>query len=108
MPAEMPPEVVTLYTRAGCHLCDEALRVLQKVQAQQFFELEIVDISEDPILRARYRMDIPVVVYREERLFRHRVDAERLARLLREGRQAAHTTGIQKGPSGSSGPPRRG
>ncbi|HLT31313.1 MAG TPA: glutaredoxin family protein [Myxococcaceae bacterium] len=91
-------EVVTLYTRAGCHLCDEALGVLREVQAQHAFELKIVDISEDAILLARYRMDIPVVVFREERLFRHRVDAERLARLLQELGEASNTTGLQKGP----------
>jgi glutaredoxin len=108
MSDQNPPEVVTLYTKPGCHLCDEALRDLREVQAQQFFELEIVDISEDAILRARYRMDIPVVVFREERLFRYRVDAERLARLLREGREATNATDDQKGPSGSTEPPPRG
>lgn len=97
-------EVVTLYTRPGCHLCDEALALLRQVQARQPFELQIVDISQDAILRARYRMDIPVVVFREERLFRHRVDAERLSRLLREGERGTDTTGDQKGSDQGEAP----
>ena len=45
--ATKPPAVnVTLYTREGCHLCDEAVRVLLK----HGIEPELVDIDADDLL----------------------------------------------------------
>ena len=37
---------ITLYTRAGCHLCEEAERVLRQEQAAAGFGLELVDIDQ--------------------------------------------------------------
>ena len=45
---------ITLYTRAGCHLCEEAERVLRAEQAARPFRLELVDIDRDPELARRY------------------------------------------------------
>jgi len=41
---------VTLYTRAGCHLCEEAERVLTAERAATAFHLELVDVDRDPVL----------------------------------------------------------
>ena len=45
---------VTLYTRAGCHLCEEAERVLRAEQARSGFRLDAVDVDADPELARRY------------------------------------------------------
>jgi glutaredoxin len=45
---------VTLYTRTGCHLCEEAERVLRQEQPAAGFGLELVDIDRDPALARRY------------------------------------------------------
>jgi hypothetical protein len=50
-----------LYTRPGCHLCEEALGELHRLQARQPHELELVDISDDPDLEQRYGERIPVL-----------------------------------------------
>ena len=54
--------VVTLYSRAGCHLCDEARERLQALRRQGArFELREVDIESDERLHRRMLELIPVV-----------------------------------------------
>lgn len=74
--------VVTLYGREGCHLCDEARDVLEALRARAAFELEEVDIESDPALHARYLERIPVVAVDGEELSDFFVDAEGLLRKL--------------------------
>ncbi|MGH2993601.1 MAG: glutaredoxin family protein [Solirubrobacterales bacterium] len=53
---------VTLYTRPGCHLCDEAREQLLEIRgAGPGFELREIDIEQDERLHARYLERIPVV-----------------------------------------------
>ena len=61
------PLIVTLYTRAGCHLCDEAKKpVTRAVAATADATLQIVDIAGHPALEARYGERIPVVAVQTE------------------------------------------
>jgi glutaredoxin len=54
---------VTLYTRSGCHLCDEALELLRSsARSAQFLpEPELIDIDQDPELVALYGDKVPVL-----------------------------------------------
>jgi hypothetical protein len=52
---------VVLYHAQGCHLCEVALEVVLEVQAEEPFELELVDIGGVPELESAYRTRIPVV-----------------------------------------------
>ena len=52
---------VTLYTRAGCCLCDEAKHVLNSARRRAGFELEEIDIDADPELRRQYNDEVPVI-----------------------------------------------
>ena len=75
---------VTLYTRRGCHLCDDAKVVLEAVRLERLFELAVIDIDGDPSLAARYTNDVPVIVVDGRMAFKHRLTADALrARLLR-------------------------
>ncbi len=76
--------LVTLYSKPGCHLCDDALRVLQRVQKLQPFALEEINIQEDPALLAEYGEQIPVVMLNGTFLFEYTVDEARLRQLLKE------------------------
>ena len=77
---------VTVYTRAGCHLCEEAERVVRAEQAAGGFRLELVDIDRDPELVRRYGVRVPVVAVDGEELFQYEVPADLLrARLARAG-----------------------
>jgi glutaredoxin len=53
---------VTLYSKAGCHLCDEAREHLEDLAADFPLDISEVDIRRDPELFERYRYRIPVIV----------------------------------------------
>ncbi len=74
---------VTLYTRPGCCLCDDAKAAMYAAGVSDEFELEEVNIDLDPELRARYTNDIPVVLVDGVKAFKHRVSSEEFARKLR-------------------------
>jgi glutaredoxin len=80
-------KTVTLYSRPGCHLCDEARAALDRVRLSAPFALEEVDIETDDVLHARYLERIPVVALDGEELFDYFVDETALVwRILyREG-----------------------
>jgi len=65
---------VVLYTRDGCHLCDEARRVIEGVGAIVPFTLTEVDIETDDALIRDYGIRIPVVAVNGEELFEISVD----------------------------------
>ena len=69
---------VTLYTRAGCHLCEEAERVLTAERAATAFHLELVDVDRDPVLQRRYGVRVPVVAVDDVELFEYEVPADLL------------------------------
>ncbi len=76
------PHTITLYTRAGCHLCDEAKAVITPLLPQFGATLREVDIDRDPILRDRYTDDVPVVFVGSHLFAKHCVDAAQLRRAL--------------------------
>lgn len=73
---------VVFYTRAGCHLCDDAKGVVDAVRRRVAFDLEVVDIDTDPALVARFNDEVPVVFVDGKKAFKYRVDAARLERLI--------------------------
>ena len=73
---------MTLYRRPGCHLCDDARVVLDRVRADLPFELVERDISLDDALHRRYLERIPVVAVDGEDAFDLFVDEAELRRML--------------------------
>jgi hypothetical protein len=51
----------TLYVRAGCHLCEQALADLERLRQRHPHEVRVVDINNDAELEARYGLRIPVL-----------------------------------------------
>jgi glutaredoxin len=77
---------VTLYTRAGCHLCEAAAAVLEAERGRSRFALEVVDVDADPELERRYGVRVPVVAIDGMEEFQYEVPADLLrARLGRNG-----------------------
>ena len=72
--------VVTLVQAEGCHLCEGARRVIERVRAEIPFELEEVDIAGDDELEASYRERIPVVLVDGEEAFTYFVTPDGLRR----------------------------
>lgn len=73
----MKPHVI-VYSRPGCHLCDDAKNVIEEVKQEVDLTLEEVNIENDLDLLQKYRFDIPVITINGVEAFRHRVDASRL------------------------------
>jgi glutaredoxin len=78
--------VITLYGKPGCHLCDDARAVVERVREQHPFELREVDVSLDPQLNRAYGERIPVVEVDGEELFEYFVDESSLVRRVEDGR----------------------
>jgi glutaredoxin len=73
---------VVLYTRPGCHLCDDARAVLERVRAATPFELVERDIDADDRLLRAYLERIPVVEIDGREAFELFVDEAELRRML--------------------------
>lgn len=67
---------VVIYGRPGCHLCDDALIVIERVRQTAAFELAQVDIESDEQLFKRYLEKIPVVTVNGVELFQYYVDEQ--------------------------------
>ena len=81
-----PPPTVTLYSRPGCHLCDDARAAIERVGERAALVLEEIDITGDDALHRSYLERIPVVEVAGEELFEFFVDEAALeARLYRLG-----------------------
>jgi glutaredoxin len=87
-PPETPTETleVTLYTRAGCHLCEEAKSQMAPLLLEFGARLREVDIDADPQLRELYNLDVPVIFLAGRKVAKHRVDLKQLKRQLQEAR----------------------
>ena len=52
---------VTVYSRQGCHLCDDAENVLESLREELNFEIEVIDIDDDAELVKLYSDQVPVI-----------------------------------------------
>ena len=73
---------ITLYTRPGCHLCDDARAVVERVCADVGESFEEVDITTDDDLEDRFGEDIPVTFVDGRQHDFWRVDETRLRAAL--------------------------
>ncbi len=64
--------------RHGCHLCDDMLLALESIKTRQPFELEVIDISGDETLEARYGTRVPVLQGETEEICYYFLDEEAL------------------------------
>jgi glutaredoxin len=75
---------VTLYTRPGCHLCEEAKWQIAPLLAEFGARLREVNIDADPKLRDLYNLDVPVIFLGDRKVAKHRVDPTQFKRQLLE------------------------
>ena len=79
----MKKPIVTIYTRPGCHLCDDAKAAIEASACAGEYLLEEINIDEHPTLRERYGYDIPVIFINGVKAFKHRVESNEFKRKLR-------------------------
>ena len=77
--------VVTLYGKPDCCLCDEAKAAIDAVRAERPFELQQVDVTQDPELERRYGERLPVVAIDGVDAFELHVDPSQLTARLDAG-----------------------
>ena len=73
---------VIIYSRPGCHLCDEAKAAIQNAGCSDRFSLEEINIESDDDLLRKYKYDIPVVMIDGVEAFRHRVNVAEFKEFL--------------------------
>lgn len=71
-----------LYSKPGCHLCDEMKTVVAKVAGRFGVDVKEVDISADPDLIQRYGEQIPVLMLDGKKIAKYRISEKELARRL--------------------------
>ncbi len=75
-------KTVTLYTKLGCHLCEDAEAVLAAVGGRRPFHLVRRYITDDPADYEQYKHDVPVILVDGVEIARHRLTPERLLAAL--------------------------
>jgi glutaredoxin len=75
---------LTIYSRPGCHLCDEMKAIVRRVAASADapIDIEEVDISTDPGLEARYGLEIPVLLVDGKKAAKYRVSEADLRKIV--------------------------
>ena len=78
---------ITIYSKPGCHLCDEMKHVVLGVSKTVPMTIEEVDISTDPELDSRYGLEIPVLLVDGQKAAKYRIADGELRRILEARRQ---------------------
>ena len=77
----MKPQV-TLYTRAGCCLCDDAKQVIAAARPAIDFDYAEIDIDADPDLVRLYNDEVPVITINSRKAFKYKININEFLRKL--------------------------
>lgn len=75
---------VILYTRPGCHLCEEAKAAIAPLLSEVHATLREINVDTDAGLQERYGSDVPVIFIGEKKAAKHRVDVAQFRKQLRD------------------------
>lgn len=79
-----PGPRVVIYSRPGCHLCEEAKKVIEASGYREEYTLEEINIESDAELLRRYRYDIPVITINGEEAFKYTVSASEFVEKMKQ------------------------
>jgi len=85
------PLEVTLYSRPGCHLCEEARAILLPLLREFGATLREVNIDEDAELTRQFGQEIPVIFIGERKAAKYRVNPQHFRRQLEDARARAES-----------------
>lgn len=77
-----PPQI-RLLRREDCPLCDEAEAILENLQGELTFSLDLIDVDEDTQLRLTYGDRVPVALHDDEELFDLQAGAAQMQAAIR-------------------------
>ena len=79
--------MVTVYSRHGCHLCEDAVKTLESLREELAFDIEIIYIDGDTELEKLYGNEVPVIHINGEHHDFYKVDPERFRTSLEKHRR---------------------
>lgn len=79
---------IEIYSKKGCHLCDEAKEKLREFAGRYPLEIFEIDIEKDSEIFAKYQYEIPVVFLEGRKLFKFRIDDRKLEKAIRSAMKA--------------------
>ena len=79
--------MVTVYSRHGCHLCEDAVKTLEGMREELAFEIQIIYIDGNPELEKLYGNEVPVIHINGEHHDFYKVDPERFRTSLEKHRR---------------------
>jgi glutaredoxin len=79
--------LVTVYSRIGCHLCEDAEAILKSLQEELTFDIEVINIDKDPALVNLYSDQVPVIHIDGQHHDFYKVDPMRFRSSLEKHRQ---------------------
>jgi glutaredoxin len=96
---------LTLYSKPGCHLCEDVRSLLDEIGTSHSFAIEEVDITKNDTLFARYRFAIPVALIDGEEVGRGRITERDLLDALERSRPLSESApeSAPRNRTGSSG-----
>lgn len=75
-------QVLTVYARNYCHLCDDMITALKALQDQFTFAIEVVDVDTDADLERRYGEKVPVLMHKSRELCHYFLDPKAVTALF--------------------------
>jgi glutaredoxin len=79
--------MVTVYSRHGCHLCENAVNTLEGMREELAFTIEVIYIDGNPELERLYGHEVPVIHINGEHHDFYKVDPERFRTSLEKHRR---------------------
>ena len=88
-------QLLTIYTRPGCHLCQEMKGIIERVvrETRTAARIEEIDIANNPDLEGRYGLEIPVLMVNGKKAAKYRISEKELTRILSSRAGEAGRTG---------------
>jgi glutaredoxin len=78
------PILIEMYSRPGCHLCDDAKAVIERVRRRFPSAFRVINIEDDPELEAAYGTEIPVILINGQKAFKYHVDEIELEKKVKK------------------------
>jgi glutaredoxin len=73
---------VVIYSKPGCHLCDEVKAQLNELRQSHPFELQEINILEDLHAYDRFKEEIPVIFINGKKAFKYHLDEKKFIERL--------------------------
>ena len=75
---------LTIYSKPGCHLCDDMKAIVDRVVRTSALPIAVedIDITTDPDIEARYGLEVPVLLVDGRKVAKYRVTEAELTRVL--------------------------